>query len=147
MKIQDLKNEIAKDIPIDPNEPDLDKVALSVPQLHNKYAIFLHDERLLLKKYLAMAATVRHRKWRYYMGKMDRDELQQFGLSPCPYKIMRADIGQYLAADQEVQDAEMLVALQEEKISFLEETLKAIHGRSFLLNTAIKNRVFMSGSH
>ena len=64
MNLSDIKIMVEKDIEFD--ETELDKESLRIPQLHNKYLVFLTDEKILLEKYQQDLRVLVRKKWLYY---------------------------------------------------------------------------------
>ena len=94
MNIEELYDEIEKDLKIDDTELDLESIR--TPQLHNKYLKLYTKHSLQLKKLQDDYKVTYRLKWEYYTGKASA---AVYAEKPFELKILKADIGIYLDAD------------------------------------------------
>lgn len=146
MKIDDIEKEWAKDAEI--KDTDLGGEALKIPRLHSKwYGILLNEQRimhgfivkkdelsLLLESYFAKTLTLEELK---------ENNLPVYG----DKKVLRPDIPKHVATYPDIVQLNLKMALQSDKIAFLKDILKCIHGRSFLIKDAIEFAKFQAGSY
>ena len=144
MNFNELKKLVERDMQID--ETQLDLESLKIPQLHNKYLNFLHEERFNLKKMGFDMASLRRSKWEYFTGKMSQEELDRLGWEPFDLKILKADIDLYMDSDPDIIRMKQKITYQEEKVFYLESVLKEINQRNWEIRNAIEWRKFVSGS-
>lgn len=143
MDIETIKKMLSTDLVI--NDTELDSASLRIPQLHNKYLNFFHDERLVLQSLKMKRRILLKEKWEYYNGKMDQDTLQKKGWEPFNLKILKQDVDKYIESDSEVIAIDSKLFLQQEKVDFLEQSLKAINNLQWHIRDAIAWRKFING--
>jgi len=143
MKIDDIRNHVAQDLTFDDTE--LDREALRIPQIHNKYLNFLSDERLALKALQMEYDKLSRLKWEYYTGKMDQDQLEKHGWQPFQLRILKQDVDLYMRSDDDLLIVRSKIERQNEKVDYLESVLKGIMNRHWQIRSAIEWRKFTSG--
>ena len=77
MNLQELQDEWAKDSLVD--DDHLDREAVRIPNLHQKYLKFLMEFKMKLTKQRAEFHQLRRLKIRYYNGELGREELEEHG--------------------------------------------------------------------
>lgn len=143
MKLEDIRAAVEKDIAIDKTE--LGDESANIPQLHNKYLNMFHDERLMLQKLTANYKMLRKTKWEWMTGKLSQEQLEQLGWEPFQTRIMRQDLQLYMDADPQLNETESRIALQQEKVDYLESVLKGISQRHWVIRNALEWRKFTQG--
>lgn len=143
MHLDKIKEMAEKDLPIDDTE--LGTESVRIPQLHNKYLVIFHDERLTLRKAQADYRTLRRDKWEYYTGKMSQERLKELGWEPFQSKILRNDLDIYLESDKQLSDFQSKIEYQQEKVDYLEGILKGIAQRHWIIRNSIEWRKFTNG--
>jgi len=143
MNLSDIKIMVEKDIEFD--ETELDKESLRIPQLHNKYLVFLTDEKILLEKYQQDLRVLVRKKWLYYTGKMSEEELKENDWEPFNLNILKTDIDKFIDSDTEILRSRAIVRMQEEKINYLDSVVKSINGRQWNIRAAIDWMKFTHG--
>tara|TARA_Y100000310_G_scaffold311370_1_gene357571 strand:- start:493 stop:927 length:435 start_codon:yes stop_codon:yes gene_type:complete len=143
MTLDEIKKMIANDVVIDDTELDLE--SLKIPQLHNKYLNLYTDEKLILGKAISDYNILLRKKWEYYTGKLDREELEELGWLPFQHKILKPDIEKYLESDAELIQKQHLKLYQEEKVKYLDAIIKNLNTRHWKIRNAIEWRKFVSG--
>lgn len=144
MTFEDLQREIEKDLSFD--ETQLDTESLRIPQLHNKYLKFLYSEKLLLKKYRNDMGELSRIKYEYYTGKMDEAALKERGWEPFQLRVLKNDVDMYLEGDKDIIKLRGRIQLQEERVDYLEATVKSIANRGWLIRNAIDWKKFLGGA-
>ena len=144
MRFDDIKKMIEDDIVIDPTE--LDKEALKTPQLHGKYLNILTDEKLSLSKYRSDYKRLKRNKWLYYTGKLSEEELRDLNWEPFGLSILKSDIDKFLDSDEELIRIKDKIVFIEEKVNYLESTIKMISNRQWLIREAIDWVKFTHGT-
>ena len=143
MHLDKIKEMAEKDLPIDDTE--LGTESVRIPQLHNKYLVIFHDERLTLRKAQADYRTLRRDKWEYYTGKMSQERLKELGWEPFQSKILRNDLDIYLESDKQLSDFQSKIEYQQEKVDYLEGILKGIAQRHWIIRNALEWKKFTNG--
>jgi len=91
MDLNELQNEVDRDLKIDDTELDLESIR--TPQLHNKYLKHYTKYSLQYKKARDEYKSLYKFKWEYYTGKSDPEVYQS---QPFDLKILKSDINIYL---------------------------------------------------
>lgn len=143
MTIDELKEMVEKDLKIDRSA--LDNESLKTPQLHSKYLNFFHDDRIKLRKLRLNRDILYRKKWEYYNGKISEEELKVLGWEPFQFKILKQDLDVYLNSDLDLQKYETEIMILEERISYLESTIKNIMNRQWNIRSAIDFLKFTNG--
>jgi hypothetical protein len=143
MDNETLRQMIQKDLHI--KDAELDTESLRIPQLHNKYLNMLHDEKIMLQALRVKRKMLLRDKWEYYTGKMDEDTLKQKGWEPFNLKILKQDVDMYIESDSDMIAIESKVFMQQERVEFLQETVKAINNLQWRIRDAIAWRKFING--
>jgi hypothetical protein len=143
MKLDELESLWANDAAIDSTY--LDRESLKTPQLHSKYFKMYSQERLRLKKMDSDYKKLYLAKWEYYTGKMSDEELQEYGWEPFLKNVLRQDVSIYIEADTDIRDTLLKVAVQKQKVDFIEDVIKQLNKRSFDIKNAIEWQKFTNG--
>lgn len=144
MTLDDIRNMIQKDLTMDKTELDLE--SLRTPQIHSKYLNFLMDEKLLLAKQESDLKKLVKTKWLYYTGKMSQEELDFYDYEPFQLNILKNDIDKFMESDEDIIKLNNRVSYQKEKVHYLEETIKMISNRQWLIRSAIDWIKFSHGT-
>lgn len=135
MKLDDLHAAWAADAELDFSRPDAE--VRNVPRLHAKYwQLYTHERQ----RYLALKHDhdkLRLAKIDYFTGRMSDEELKEREWPPQPLRIVRGEVEQYLAADADLSVLASKLDLQKTKLSFLEDVIKSIGQRNFLIKNYI----------
>ena len=141
MTLEELQQSVNKDFKLDDTE--LDTESVNIPLLHNKYLIHFNKFSLLLKKSEYEHKTMIRDKWEYYTGKADPHVYQQ---RPFDIKVLKADVHIYMDSDPELQKADQKVAYLNQIVKYLEQVLRSVNNRTFLIKNAIEWKKFTSGA-
>jgi hypothetical protein len=141
MTLEELQQQVGKDFKLDDTE--LDSESVSIPLLHNKYLIHFNKFSLLLKKAEYEHKTMIKNKWEYYTGKADPSVYKE---KPFDIKVLKSDVHIYMDSDPELQRADQKVAYLNQIVKYLEQILRGINNRSFLIKNAIEWKKFTSGA-
>jgi hypothetical protein len=134
---------VVDDVMID--NTNLDHESSIIPQQHNKYLSILSDEKLILAKYEADLNILRKNKWLYYSGKLSEKELSDFNWEPFELNILRQDIDRFLESDKDIIDLALKVALQKEKVNYIESVVKLISNKIWSIRASIDWIKFTQG--
>lgn len=144
MTLSEIIEQAKQDLKFDDTE--LDQESLRIPQLHNKYLNFYHEEKLRFQGYKTNYSKMFKLKWEYYTGKLSEDQLKELGWEPFDLKILRQDVDIYLEADKDLIELKNKMSIQEEKVEYLSSVLKGIMNRQFHIRDAIAWRKFLNGT-
>ena len=139
-KLNELQDELDRDLKIDDSELDLESI--KTPQLHNKYLKHYTTYSLQLKKAKDDYKILRRHKWEYYTGKSAPEVYLE---KPFDLKILKADVGIYLEADEELQQLGQKEAYLETTVNYLEKILREITNRNWTIRNAIEWKKFLHG--
>lgn len=128
------------------NEIDLGNEALKIPKLHNKYYKLYVNEMLRLKKLKANLKELEMAKYEYYTGTMAEEDLKARGWRPNPLKIMKAEVSRYIDSDKDIIEMSLKIDYFTQTALYLEDIVKQINNRNFLIRSAIDWAKFQSGS-
>ena len=141
MKLEELQQSVDRDLKIDDTE--LDTESINIPLLHNKYLQHYNKFSLLLKKSEYEYRVLKRQKWEYYTGKSDASVYKE---KPFDLKILKADVHIYMDSDEELQRADQKEAYLKQVVSYLEQVLRSINTRNFIIKNAIDWKKFTSGA-
>ena len=140
MNIDELYNEIERDLKIDDTELDLESIR--TPQLHNKYLKIYTTHSLQLKRLQDEYKILYRVKWEYYTGKASPETYKE---KPFDIKVLRADIGIYIDADADLQQLSQKVAYTKQITDYLERILREINNRNWNIRNTIEWKKFLHG--
>ena len=143
MKFEEIQKLWSGDCEID--ETELSQESVKIPQLHNKYLIIFLDERLRLRTMRFDHSKLLKVKREYFSGRMDATELEAYDWEPFQYKLLKADIQEYIDADDDIIEGKKKISLQEEKVDYLEAIVKGLSNRGYLIKNAIDWKRFTEG--
>ena len=141
MTLEELQQQVDKDFKLDDTE--LDAESIKIPLLHNKYLQHFNKFSLLLKKAEYDYNILKRHKWEYYTGKSDPSVYVE---KPFDLKILKADVHIYMDSDEELQKADQKAAYLKQVTTYLEQVLRSINNRTFLIKNAIEWKKFTSGA-
>lgn len=119
--------------------------SLKISRLHNKYLQHLTREKLKLRM---LEEDFKHYyllKYEFYRGTISDEDLEDQGWQQNQLKILKTDVSIYIDADQDVINKKLTIALQKERVDFLESVLRTLNNRGYLLKNYIDWMRFTSG--
>ena len=140
MDLNELQNDVERDLKIDDTELDLESIR--TPQLHNKYLKHYTKYSLQLKKAQDDYKELYRIKWEYYTGKAEPSVYQA---QPFDLKILKSDVGIYLDADKDLQEVGQKEAYLSAVVTYLEKVLREINNRNWNIRNAIEWKKFLHG--
>ena len=143
MKLEEIEALWEQDGKIDRTE--LDAESLKIPTLHGKYYKLYLREKVQLKAEEQSYKQFYKLKHEYYTGKLSQSELNELGWEPFQF-VLKNDLSVYMEADKEVAERLLKLSVQKEKVQFLEDIIKTLNTRGFLIKNAIEFIKFTSGS-
>ena len=141
MNLEELQQAVDKDFKLDDTE--LDTESIRIPLLHNKYLQHFNKFSLLLKKAEYEHKALVRQKWEYYTGKSDPSVYKE---KPFDLKILKTDVHIYMDSDEDLQRADQKTAYLNQVVKYLEQVLRSINNRTFLIKNAIEWKKFTSGA-
>lgn len=145
MDLEEINKMWAKDCKID--EADISGEARRIPEMHNKYYMLYVKAALKVKKLKADLTELEKAKMEYYNGSMDESDLRQRGWKPNPLKILRQDVNKYIESDRDIIQLSLNIDYHLSMANYLEDIIKQINNRNFLLSNIINWEKFRSGGN
>ena len=143
MKTDELIMEWEKDSEIDKTE--LGKESLRIPQLHSKYLKEFYMAKALQTKLNGDFKKLYKLKHQYYQGILPEEDLKQQNWDPQPLKILKSDIPMYLESDEDLQIIQQRITLTEDKIEIIENIIRTLNNRGYLIKNAVEWEKFKMG--
>ena len=144
MKIEDIISMWQEDVKID--ETELSRESLNIPLLHGKYLKHFSDERLKLRALKMKHKQLSTRLSDYYRGDLNNPEdLAELGREPYQFKRLKQEVSHYVDSDSEMVQLNTKVAYQQELVDILEEIIKAINTRGYVIKNSLDFLRFTSG--
>lgn len=147
IKIEKLHEMWKKDSVIDNSELDASSIQSAI--LHSKYLELYNMTRLNLKKKQLEYESLKHRKWRYYTGKMEKVEMDELGWDYDPFngstKPLKSEINNYIDSDKDIQKLSLKIEYYKVVGEALEEIISTLKWRHQTIRNIIEFRKFTSG--
>jgi len=141
MQTEIIVNQWIHDAPV--NSLNLGKAAGEIHELHAKYLkIWGMAKRDMIKAKIELK-QLRAQKHDWMMN--PTQEHHDKGWIYPDRKILKTDIASYLQADPDIIKAELNVGEHETAFEMLQEILKQIGNRNWLIKSAIDDRAFLAG--
>lgn len=142
MNLEDIMNEAEKYLRID--ETNLAKEALETPTVYGRVLRIRTNESMVQRSLNYKLKKMYIDKREYYLGRADP---QVYKEKPFDLKILKSEVDTYVEADSEIIDLTTRIELQEEKISYLDNALKQISNRGFMIKHAIDFQRMLNGGY
>lgn len=144
MTLDTLHTEWSQDQDLTLDQPD--KTLRGVPFLHSKWWKYYTTER---QRYLVIKEehdNLRRAKFEWYLGRMDDAERQKRGWPLQHLRIVRQEVDTYLSSDTDLLPFAAKLEHQELKLKFIEDVIKSINGRGYLVKTYVDYLRFSQGA-
>lgn len=145
MSTDDIGALWSKDAKID--EANLVGESKKIPELHNKYYTMYYKEALRVKKLRYDYKELELAKREWLDGSMAEEDLKERGWKPSQRKILRTDIDKYLQADPDIIRLSLKIDYHTANADFLEDIIKTIHSRNFVIKSMIDILKFQHGEY
>lgn len=140
MNLDAIREIIKVDSIIDINH--LDDESLRIPILHQKYYdMYINERRIFGEMEFEYKKLLRF-KFEYYLGKSPDHVYQE---KPFSLRVQKQDLDLYVESDEDIQNQKRKVDLQKMKCDLLQEMIKTINNRGFLIRDAIEFLKFKMG--
>lgn len=144
MTRDEILDEWNQDGIIDPAHLDIE--SLNIPRLHAKYLRYLSDEKMLLRASQSEYKKLYLTKY-VWITQGDTKETKEKGWELPPQGcIMKVEVDKFLDADEDLIKSRFKIFGQEEKVRILDDIMKSIHSRNFLIRAAIDFQRFQAGN-
>lgn len=145
MDTNDIATIWAADSPID--ETNLLGESKRIPSLHSKYYNLYYREVLRVKKLKADYKELEMDKRNWYDGSMAEEDLREKGWKPFQRKVIRNDLDKHIQADKDVIKLSLTIDFHTANANYLEDIIKTIHSRNFVIKNMIDILKFQSGDY
>jgi hypothetical protein len=146
MQIEEIEKMWVDDAIID--EADLSREAAKIPKLHAKYYQMYFRAVMKSNKLKSDLKILEKDKSLFYSGKMAQEDLKERGWLPFGHgPIIRADMDKYIQADQDIIDLSLRIDYFEGMAKFLEDVIRQINNRNFVIKNMIDWIRFQAGSN
>jgi|TARA_B100001094_G_C17861167_1_gene637480 hypothetical protein len=145
MDTNDISALWAKDSVID--ETNLVGESKRIPVLHSKYYNLFYREVLRVKKLKAEYKELEARKREYYDGSMAEEDLKDNGWKPYQKKVLRNEVDKYIQADKDIIKLSLTIDYHSANANFLEDIVRTIHSRNFIVKNMIDMLKFQAGDY
>lgn len=145
MDINDLSAMWAEDANID--ETNLLGESKRIPELHSKYYNLYYREALKVKKLRYDYKVLELAKREYYDGSMAEEDLKDRGWKPFQKKVIRQDVDKYIQSDRDIIQLSLKIDLHSANANYLEDIVKTIHSRNFIIKSMIDVMKFQAGEY
>ena len=144
MDIEKIVSEWNKDSKIDDTE--LGTESSRIPMVHNKYLKYYMGERIQLIKLKGEHEKLQRLLLEYYLGELDNQELQELGRQQFFKKLLKNEVNTYIESDDAFIESTIKVAMQDEKVSYLDSIIKSLNNRGFQIKSALDWMKFTTGA-
>ena len=145
MDTNDIAALWAKDSVID--ETNLVGESKKIPQLHSKYYNLFYREVLRVKKLKAEYKELERLKREYYDGSMAEEDLKEQGWKPFRLKVLRNDVDKYIQSDKDIIKLSLTIDYHTANSNYLEDIIRTIHSRNFIIKNMIDMLKFQAGDY
>jgi len=145
MSTDDISELWGVDCKID--ESNLAGESKRIPELHNKYYTMYYKEALKVKKLRYDYKELELAKREWFDGSMAEEDLRERGWKPQPKKIIRQDIDKYLQADRDIINLSLKIDYHSTRANYLEDIIKTIHSRNFVIKNMVDILKFQHGEY
>ena len=135
MSTDDISEVWAVDCKID--ETNLAGESKRIPELHSKYYSMYYKEALRVKKLKYDYKELELAKREYYDGSMAEEDLRDRGWKPFLKKVIRQDMDKFVQADKDIIAMSLNIDYHATRANFLEDIIKTIHSRNFVVKNMI----------
>jgi len=141
MNTNDVICSWVEDSPI--NSLDLGQSAMDIHKLHAKYINMWSNAKRDLFNARAKLKQLKFDKKEFLLNPTKKQ--MDLGWEIPDRKVIKTEINDYLLGDPHIQKMEALVAECENSYEMLQDILKQITNRNWLIQSAIRDRAFLNG--
>lgn len=145
MKLEEIEKEWAIDCEI--NKNDLTGEALKIPKLHAKWHKYLNAEKQTLYKLRQNLTQLEHILERYYSRTLLPGEMVKYGLKELPdVRLPKPEMAKAISSHTSMVELKLMIGTQSDKVDFITDIIKSIHGRGYLIRDAIEWCKYQAGN-
>jgi len=141
MNLDEIQKMWNRDSEID--RDDLANESLKIPQLHAKYYEIYNTVLLLRERSKETYDKLYLERYNYYTGKAEPSVYEE---EPFPYKVREKEsIQRHMSADERLSKVDMKIRYYDTMLRYLEEIIKSLSNRGYIIKNAIDWLKFTSG--
>ena len=106
-----------------------------------------YKEALRVKKLKYDYKELELAKREYYDGSMAEEDLRDRGWKPFLKKVIRQDMDKFVQADRDIIAMSLKIDYHSTRANFLEDIIKTIHSRNFIIKSMIDILKFQHGEY
>lgn len=143
--IEEYEKMWAEDSKID--ETNLIGEAARIPILHSKYYKLYHRAALRATKLRYDLKELERTKHDWMEGVLDQEDLKKLGWRPFGPKPMKSDMPRKIETDPDVVKLSLKIEYQSSIAKFLEDVVKQINNRNYVIKNMIDLIKFQAGAN
>lgn len=143
MKTKEIEESWEKDCVF--NDMKIQEEIRKTLSLHSKYHNMLNDERTALRKLERELPELKLDLKDYYEGNISLEVLEKRKWKPFQRALLKTNVPLYIEADKAMRELQDQITLQSYKVKFLEDIVKQINSRNFLIKSSIEINKLMFG--
>lgn len=144
MKFEEYESEWARDCSID--KLHLDSESVKIPSLHAKWWKHLNAEKKTLRELSERYRAMENVLEGFYSRTLSVEEMTKYGFSELPdKKVLKPEMAKTIACHPKMVELKIRIGLQQDKVDYLQDIIKAIHTRSFAIRDAIEFIKYQNG--
>ena len=78
---------------------------------------------------------------------MDEETLAEYGWKPFQLKVLRGDMDKYIQSDKDIIQLSLKIDYHSANANYLEDIIKTIHSRNFIVKNMIDILKFQAGAY
>lgn len=143
--IEEYEKMWAEDCKID--ETNLVRESARIPLLHSKYYKLYHRSALKAIKLRYELKEMEGIKIEYYSGTLDQETLKKYGWVQFGDKLIKSAVDRKVETDKDIAVLSLKIEYQSSIAKFLEDVIKQINTRNFVIKNMIDMIRFQSGGN
>jgi hypothetical protein len=143
--IEEYEKMWAEDSKID--ETNLIRESSRIPVLHSKYYKLYHRAALKATKLRYELKELEGKKQDWMEGLMDQQDLAKLGWRPYGPKPMKSEIPRKIETDPDIVKLSLKIEYQSSIAKFLEDVVKQINNRNFVIRNMVELIKFQAGAN
>jgi len=126
------------------DQEQLGSESLKIPKLHHKYYEIYAQECRKLKFMIEEHKNLKLLKYEFYTIGPDESTPKDWRLPPRGM-ILKSEVQMYMDADRQIIESNLKISLQQQKVDTLEDIIKSIMTRNFIIKNGIDWNKFTNG--
>ena len=143
--IEEYEKMWAEDCKID--ETNLVRESARIPLLHSKYYKLYHRSALKAIKLRYELKEMEGIKIEYYSGTLDQETLKKYGWIQFGDKLIKSAVDRKVETDKDIAVLSLKIEYQSSIAKFLEDVIKQINTRNFVIKNMIDMIKFSAGGN